>query len=403
MQVCFFEDDAYQRFHPLTLTRPVDDLRTGILTISEKWEKALEPDQAARLVRPSLTGVFNSGSTDPNRSCYWINSRYVPDSGLIREIQRLDSGSCLMENDTVVAAHVDGRASAEWLESGRVDFNTLFVIQSSGFTCLRHVWDLFTLNGEQIAADLELLGLSAGIDGDGVSDHAFFENPEEIYLGEGAVIEAGCVLNADGGPIHIGKGATVMAGSVLRGPVAVCENAVIKAGAKIYPDTTIGPVCKVGGEVNNCIFHSYSNKGHDGFVGNSLFGQWCNLGADTNTSNLKNNYSDVRITDWESQEEVETGQQFLGTVMGDHSKTAINTQLNTGTVCGVSCNIFASDFPPKFIPSFSWVGSNVMQPYHLNRAFDTMEAMMARRDVELSEPYKTMMRGIFEGEHGKRK
>ncbi|HET6527577.1 MAG TPA: hypothetical protein VFG39_02385, partial [Balneolaceae bacterium] len=175
-----------------------------------------------------------------------------------------------------------------------------------------------------------------------------------------------------------------------------CKGTTINMGAKIYGKTTIGPVCKVGGEINNSIFHSYSNKGHDGFMGNSLIGQWCNFGAGTNTSNLKNNYSNIRITNWENQEEIETGQQFFGTVMGDHSKTAINTQLNTGTMCGVSCNIFSADFPSKFIPSFSWVGSNVIQTYRLDKALETMKAVMARRNVELTDEYRQLMKYIFD-------
>jgi UDP-N-acetylglucosamine diphosphorylase/glucosamine-1-phosphate N-acetyltransferase len=191
-----------------------------------------------------------------------------------------------------------------------------------------------------------------------------------------------------------------MAGALIRGPVAICEGATVNMGAKIYENTTIGPVCKVGGEINNCIFHSYSNKGHDGFAGNSVFGQWCNLGADTNTSNLKNNYSTIRITDWNTESEIETEQQFFGTVMGDHSTTAINTQLNTGTICGVNCNIFSADFPPKFIPSFSWVGSNVIKPYKFEKACVTMQAMMSRRDVEFTEEYKALMQHIFNAEHG---
>lgn len=398
MQICFFEDDRHSNFHPLTLTRPVDDLRLGIFTMAEKWERALSADRLARIVRKKLKGVFETGSISPDQPCYWINARYLPSEELLEELYGLEPGSSLQHEEEVVAACVEGEASERWLEKGRPDFNALFVLESSGFERLENLWDLYALNGKMIRYDLELLDLP-GSEAPGVSPNAFLESPGLIHIEEDAVVEAGCVLDAGGGPIYIGPGARVMAGSVLRGPVAVCRESVIKAGAKIYGDTTIGPVCKVGGEVNNCIFHSYSNKAHDGFAGNSLFGQWVNFGADTNTSNLKNNYSEIRITDWSSREEMETGQQFLGAIIGDHTKTAINTQLNTGTVCGVCCNIFSGDFPPKFIPSFSWVGSNVIQPYHLNRAFEAMETMMARRDVELSEDYREMMRKIFREEH----
>jgi UDP-N-acetylglucosamine diphosphorylase/glucosamine-1-phosphate N-acetyltransferase len=187
-----------------------------------------------------------------------------------------------------------------------------------------------------------------------------------------------------------------MAQSVVRGPSAICEDSVVKMGAKIYEDTTIGPVCKVGGEVSNVIFHSYSNKGHDGYAGNSVFGQWCNLGADTNTSNLKNNYGTVKVFDWKSKKEFDTGQQFIGTIMGDHSKTGINSMLNTGTMCGVCCNLFSDKYPPKFVPSFSWVSGQDIVPYHFEKAIEAMEKMMQRRNVQLTRPYYQMMAALFQ-------
>ena len=398
MQICFFEDEHFTNFHPLTLTRPVDDLRVGILTIAEKWREVLEPENSARLLRAELQEVFDEGAIAKNDSCLWINARYLPSSALIKEVRGLGPGNCLQNRSTVIAAHVDGETSQQWLQNGKTDFNALFVLESNDFSSIERLWDLYKMNGSEIEQDFARLNTGQS-DRSGVSGKAVLENKANIFIGEGATIEAGCVINAKKGPIYIGKNATVMAGSIIYGPTAICEDAKVNAGAKIYADTTIGPVCKVGGEVNNCIFHSYSNKGHDGFAGNSIFGQWCNLGADTNTSNLKNNYSTIRITDWETEEEIETGQQFFGTVMGDHSKTAINTQLNTGTICGVNCNIFSGDFPPKFIQSFSWVGSNVIQTYKLDKALETMEAMMARRDVELTEGYKEMMRAIFRKQH----
>jgi UDP-N-acetylglucosamine diphosphorylase/glucosamine-1-phosphate N-acetyltransferase len=204
------------------------------------------------------------------------------------------------------------------------------------------------------------------------------------------------MIFAEKGPVYIGEGAQIMANSVVRGPAAICEKSVIKMGAKIYEDTTIGPVCKVGGEVANVIFHSYSNKAHDGYAGNSVFGQWCNLGADTNTSNLKNNYSTVKVIDWRTKKEIDTGQQFIGTIMGDHSKTGINAMLNTGTLCGVCCNLFSDDYPPKFVPSFSWVSGNDIVPYHFEKAVEAMERMMQRRDVPLTPSYHRMMKAIFQ-------
>lgn len=394
MHLCFFEDAGFTNFHPLTLTRPVDDLRIGILTIAEKWTHALKASSASRLLRPPLQGLFATRPVDAS-NCFWINSRYLPNKSLINKIATLSEGQCLQNNGTVIAANVDKERSNRWLEDGSASFNTLFVLETDDLPSISHLWDLFLLNGEQITRDIHLLKPHKEKNG-APSEHAVLEHEEEIYIQPGAVVEAGCVLNAEEGPIFIGKNASVMAGSLIRGPVAICEGSTVNMGSKIYGQSTIGPVCKVGGEINNSIFHSYSNKGHDGFMGNSLVGQWCNFGADTNTSNLKNNYSTIGITDWVSREERETGQQFLGTVMGDHSKTAINTQLNTGTVCGVSCNIFSADFPPKFIPSFSWVGSNVIQTYRLDKAVETMQAVMKRRDVELTDEYEQLMKHIFE-------
>jgi UDP-N-acetylglucosamine diphosphorylase/glucosamine-1-phosphate N-acetyltransferase len=395
MQICFFEDDDCQYFDPLTLTRPTDDLRIGIFTIAEKWKRSLGTKNACRLLRPELQPVFEQGNINAEQPCIWINSRYLPTENLLEKINDLSTGQCLQFGDTIVAAKVEGDQSKRWLNEGQPNFNKLFVLETSDFLSIKRLWDLFQLNGREIKRDISLTD-HPGDATRNISDDAVLENPDDIYIHNGATIEAGCVINATKGPIYIGPNATVMSGTHIRGPVAVCEDATVKMGAKIYADTTIGPVCKVGGEVNNCIFHSYSNKGHDGFLGNSLVGQWCNFGADTNTSNLKNNYSTIRLTNWADRQEIETGQQFIGTIMADHSKTAINTQLNTGTVCGVCCNIFSNDFPPKLIPSFSWVGSNVIQTYRLDKAFEAMDAMMARRNVGLTEGYKQMMTTVFD-------
>ena len=393
MQICFFEDNLCKKFHPLTLTRPTDDLRVGILTIAHKWRHALNASSIHRIVRENLKSEFASQPPAPDKPCYFINSRYLPEPNLVEKIQDLSPGNCLQHKKNIIAACIDGSTAEEWFSESNPKFNSLFILESPDFSSIQSIWDLFQLNGEQIKQDIQLLKPSK--DAGHISEQAILENTDDIYIEEGASIEAGSILNAKNGPIYIGKNAKVMNGAMLRGPVAICDEATVKMGAKIYEDSTIGPVCKVGGEVNNSIFHSYSNKGHDGFIGNSVIGQWCNLGADTNTSNLKNNYSSVRITDWDTETEIETGQQFFGTIMGDHSITAINTQLNTGTICGVSCNIFSNDFPLKFIPSFSWVGPNVIQPYKIEKAFDAMEAMMARRDVTLTDEYKEMMTTLF--------
>lgn len=394
MQICLFEDAQHSNFHPLTLTRPVDDLRIGICTIRQKWKYILDVQNVCRILRPELQNVFDSGEIDRGQTCLWINSRYFPSEKLVEKVTDLTEGQCLKHNDTVIAAKVNGQNSAQWQKTGSPDFNTLFVHETNNFSSITYPWDVFQKNGAEISRDIELLQPSQNGQSK-VSEQASLVNPEQIYIQNNATIEAGCVLNAEEGPIYIGEGATVMAGSFLRGPLAIGKDSIIKMGSRIYKDTTIGPVCKVGGEVSNTIFHSYTNKPHDGYIGNSLVGQWCNFGADTNISNLKNNYSHIRITNWANREEINTGQQFFGTVMGDHTKTAINTQLNTGTTCGVCCNIFSTEFPPKFIPSFSWVGSNVIQTYKFEKALRDMEAMMDRRNVEITSGYKKMLKSIF--------
>lgn len=395
MQLCFFEDNKFENFHPLTLSRPVDDLRIGLFTISEKWEKALQATNSTRLLRPYLEGVFSQGEIDSSHTCTWINSRYLPTEDLLNSITDLNEGQCLKFGNTVVAARVGGADSARWHKNNSPDFNKLFVLETTDYLSVQHLWDLFQLNGQQITTDVNLLP-DEPPSTERISQDTIFQNRDNIYIGEGVSIEPRCVLDAEAGPIYLGDDVTIMAGSYIRGPAAVCEGSTVKMGAKIYEDTTIGPVCKIGGDIKNAIFHSYSNKAHEGFVGNSVIGQWCNLGAGTNTSNLKNDYSTVRIINWSDREIIETGQQFFGTIMADHCKTAINTRLNTGTLCGVSCNIFSADFPPRLIPSFSWVGSNVIQAYKTEKAFEAMEAMMARREVQLEEPYRKMLQHIYE-------
>lgn len=397
MQLCFFEDNKVDNFHPLTLTRPVDDLRIGLFTIAEKWSRAINTSKSNRILRSEFEGVFSRGKIDPSEACIWINSRYLPTDDLLKSLTDLRKGQCLKYGNTVIAARVDGSVSKQWHENNGPEFNNLFVLETNDFLSIEYPWDLFQLNGQQIKTDCSLLSDNPENTNQQISEKTIFQNKEDIYIGEGVAIEPGCVINAEMGPVYLGKGAKIMAGSYIRGPVAICEDSVIKMGAKIYEDTTIGPVCKVGGDIKSSIMHSYSNKAHDGFVGNSLIGQWCNFGAGTNTSNLKNDYSPIKIINWSKREVMETGQQFLGTIMGDHCKTAINTRLNTGTLCGVSCNIFSGDFPPRLIPSFSWVGSNVIQAYNFEKALEAMEAMMARRSVSIGDNYRSMLQGIFEG------
>lgn len=392
--IVFFTDEKADNFHPLTLTRPMDDLRIGIYTIREKWMLHLRKENFSRVLPDYLKGVFSMNEIVPGNDCLWINSRFLPSEKLIQAIDKLEIGNRLVYRNSTVAAVTDSKTTTEMLEQNTFSPEQFEAQQIEEAVHLDYLWDMLTLNSFEIKKDLPQTRLPA------LKDHSVFkgvsvQKSENVFVHKSADIEPGCILMGSEGPVVIMENAKVEAGSILRGPVVVGAGATIKMASRVYGGSTIGPVCKVGGEISNCIFHSYSNKAHDGFAGNSLFGQWVNLGADTNISNLKNNYSTVRITNWDSREEIETGSQFLGTVMGDHSKTAINTMLNTGTMCGVSSNIFMGGFPPKFIPSFSWVGSEEFGVYKFDKAIEAMKAMMKRRDVELTFAYQKMMRVHF--------
>lgn len=396
---CFFEDDFLENFHPLTLTRPVYDLRVGILTLGEKWLHALSilHRKPTGTLRNHLKGVFEEFTvSDPTETALWINPRFIPSDSLAESLKKLKENEGIITDSQLIAAHVSYENHQKWSQLGiNLDDISQKELDIDDLTILKNSWELFQVNGNQIISDVELVRKSF-VKNENNFPHAIFTNRDDIYIEEGAVIEPGAMLLAETGPIYIGKSAHIMANSVIRGPSAICEKSVVKMGAKIYEDTTIGPVCKVGGEISNTIFHSYSNKAHDGYVGNSVFGQWCNLGADSNTSNLKNNYSTVKVVDWKTKKEFDTGQQFIGTIMGDHSKTGINAMLSTGTLCGVCCNLFSDKYPPSFVPSFSWVSGSEIVPYHFDKAVEAMERMMKRRSVPLTPSYHKMMKALFQ-------
>lgn len=395
MQLCFFSDKYASNLLPLTLTRPIDDLRIGILTIKEKWLKHLKVSSISRLIPEYQKAVFSTGKIDPHSSCVWLNSRYIPNHDVITSIHELKDNEAITNEDEVIAIRLPGKDSKDFLHRGIFNTDSMkFASRNASCSSIKYFWDMLALNASEIEADISLLSLKPGL-GSKKLNSCIIENEKRIFVSEEAFIEPGCILNADKGSIFIGPKAILESGSIIKGPVAICEGATTKMASRIYDGTTIGPVCKVGGEVTNSIFHSYSNKGHDGFVGNSLIGQWCNFGADSNTSNLKNNYSLVRLPNWETKELHESGVQFFGTVLGDHSKTSINSMLNTGTLCGVSSNIFMSGFSPKYISSFSWLSDNGVQIYDFEKAINAMKAMMNRRGVELTGEYQTMMKKVF--------
>jgi len=394
--ICFFEDDICKNLQPLTLTRPADDLRCGIVTMREKWIHDLTIDAFTRNLKDHRNKVFNTETHPDPHSVLWVNSRVFPDRHICSNILFLNTGEYLVSNKMIIAAKVSSEVHNEWMIN-KPEFTALKKIginrQPASIT---NLWDLLSNNGTEIVHDMNRMQNLQPLE---KSSAYTIAGEHPVFSGNNVHIEPGVVFITNKGPIVLEKNVIVMANSVIRGPAAVCKGSKIKAGAKIYSNTTIGPVCKAGGEIDNCIFHSFANKAHEGFTGNSLFGQWTNLGADTNTSNLKNNYSKISVFDFYSDEKVHTNLQFLGSVLGDHSKTAINTLLNTGTICGVSSNILCSGFPPNRIRSFKWISDRNTTTYSLDRAIETMKIMMARRNITLTDDYIEMMKAIFDAEN----
>ncbi|MBB6680088.1 GlmU family protein [Aequorivita sp. 609] len=383
MNYILFDGNVRNQLLPFTFTRPVADIRVGILTIREKWEHYLG-FTTTTVTEDYLSDKYPFLELDKN---IFINASFLPSQNLVNIIKNLEENQAVFFDDEPLAFFTsDGQ---------EVDFDTYDVIQYEHKDVLRieNTWDIFSKNGEAIKRDFEML--TEGRQSQPIPDGVWAKNPEDIFIEEGAKVEF-CTLNASNGPIYIGKEAEIMEGSLVRGPFALCEHATLKMGAKIYSDTTIGPHSKVGGEVSNSVIFGFSNKGHDGFLGNAVLGEWCNLGADTNNSNLKNNYAEVRLWNYESEGFAKTGLQFCGLMMGDHSKCGINTMFNTGTVVGVSANIFGSGFPRNFVPSFSWGGSSGFTTYKTSKAFEVAKVVMSRRNIEFTETDEKILEHVFE-------
>lgn len=383
MNYILFDGSVRNQLLPFTYTRPVADIRVGILTIREKWESYLGFTTTS-ITEDYLTQKYPMVELEQN---VLINASFLPTPNLVKIVQSLEENQAIFYQDEPLAFFTT--------EGQEVDFDTFDVIEYSVDDAIRieHTWDIFKKNGEAIQQDFDLL--TTNRESQAIPETTVTFNKSQIFIEEGAKLPL-CSLNAENGPIYIGKNAEIMEGSMIRGPFALCESATVKMSAKIYGPTTIGPHTKVGGEVNNCVIFGYSNKGHDGFLGNSVLGEWCNLGADTNNSNLKNNYAEVRLWDYETERFAKTGLQFCGLMMGDHSKCGINTMFNTGTVVGVSANIFGSGFPRNFIPSFSWGGSAGMTTYKTNKAFEVAKVVMSRRNIEFSEEEAQILEHVFE-------
>jgi UDP-N-acetylglucosamine diphosphorylase/glucosamine-1-phosphate N-acetyltransferase len=377
MRIVLSDSGLHKRFAPLTLTRPVGDLRMGMLTNSERWKllsnAAIQYDTEAYLYPK-----FNAANSENFQNQITINAALIPDKAIAEVILSLPENASLKYDTLTLAKKGSGENEVQWKGE-----KPLIISQR---------WHLYQFNDIALKNDFQLL--TANRKSQPLSaTNTVIGDVSQIFLEEGAIVEAS-ILNTKSGPIYVGKDAEIMEGSIVRGGLAMGEHSALKLGTKVYGAVTLGPHCKVGGEVNNVIFQAYSNKGHDGFLGNALIGEWCNLGADTNTSNLKNNYANVSTYSYEEQAEIDTDVQFMGVCMGDHSKCGINTMFNTATVVGVSCNVFGAEFPNKFIPSFSWGGQNPV-PFKFEKAVEYSNNMMNRRGLQLTEQEVEILKYIL--------
>ena len=392
MNIILF-DQCRNNLLPFTYTRPTAEFRCGILTLKEKWEKRILEANFSFLTEDYLTEKYPVTYAESN---VYINGTILSNDNLVSRLHLLQEGELLFDRltDKILAVR-----TAEQFEKGEFDLDKFKLVDfSEPYLCIDNIWDIFSKNKKAIEEDYELLThnrISQPLD----STNTHIGN--QLFIEEGAKIQA-AVLNSTSGPIYIGKNAEVMEGSVVRGGLALCEGATLKLATKIYGPTTVGPHSKVGGEVNNSVIFGYSNKGHDGFLGNSVLGEWCNLGADTNVSNLKNNYAEIKLWNFEKRGFKPTGLQFCGMMMGDHSKSGINTMFNTATVVGVSANIYGGGFPRNYIASFAWGGAEKWMVYRFDKAMEVADKVMERRGVKLDEKEKAILKHVFEETTGDR-
>lgn len=383
MNYILFDGTVRNALLPFTFTRPVADIRVGILTIREKWEKYLGATTTT-LTEEYLMEKYPMVEMEQN---IMINASFLPNAKLVSLIQNLVTNQAVVFGEEIVAFHTNETQE-------EVDFDQYdCVVYDGDLMQIENTWDIFSKNDRAIREDFELL--TADRVSQPIPKSVNVIAPENIFIEAGAKLEF-VTLNAATGPIYIGTNAEIMEGSVIRGPFALCESGRVKLATKVYGATTVGPHSVIGGEVNNSVLFGYSNKGHDGFLGNSVLGEWCNIGADSNNSNLKNNYEEVRLWSYETEGFAKTGLQFCGLMMGDHSKCGINTMFNTGTVVGVSANIFGAGFPRNFVPSYSWGGASGFTTYITSKAFQTAKIVMARRNVEFTEQDADILTHVFE-------
>jgi len=387
MNYIMFDDQGRNNLLPLTFMRPIADIRIGILTVREKWENYLKT-KTSSLTEAYLSPKFPIVKNNEN---ILINGSVCPSTRLVNEIKKLKPNQALVTKETIIALHLGAQ---DLDDSGEMDISGIEEIEMSYEPMkINETWEIFSKNGEALISDFKLLTSKRKSEKLSLTNRILGE--ENIFVEKGAKVEF-AILNATTGPIYIGKDTEIMEGAIIRGPFALCDHAVVKMGAKIYGPTTIGPYSKVGGEINNSVIFGYSNKAHDGFLGHSVIAEWCNLGADTNNSNLKNSYDDVKLWNYPQKTFIETGLKFCGLIMGDHSKTGINTMFNTGTVVGVNVNVFGSGFQRQFIPSFSWGGNTQgFKIYDIKKATEVAEKVYARRNKIFDEKEKEILNNLF--------
>lgn len=383
MQLVFSDAQYWEDFLPLTFTRPVAEMRMGILTFSERWQKLLSMDEVCYITEDYLQPKFKKPV--PKQSLF-IVPNFFPSDDVLKQIKDLQPGEALVYDNEVLVANIN-------MENFSLNQITKMTDIHEELFFIEKPTDIFSYNDKAIDFDFKLL-TEGRISQELSSTNGFIGDSENLFIEEGASVEFS-TLNCKTGKIYVGRNAEIMEGSHIRGSLALCADSKINLGTKVYGGTTIGPQSKVGGEVNNIVIFGYTNKGHDGFVGNSVIGEWCNLGADTNSSNLKNNYASVKLWNYKKKRFLDTGLQFCGLIMGDHSKTAINTQLNTGTVVGVAANIFKSGFPPNLVDNFSWGGMKGDEKFKLEKSYEVAEKAMERRKIAITDQDKEMLKHIY--------
>ena len=383
MAIILFDDNAHQTLLPLTYTRPVADLRIGILTIAEKWAKHLNCDYSF-YTQPYLQAKFPVNYDADN---IFINGSVCPDEDLVVAIQQLEDGEALRSGNLLIA--VKGCQSHEFNVDTKPD---RVIAYTHNIIAIKHPEDIFRQNDIELRKDFNLL--TKGRTSATISSTNTIIGTD-FFAEEGAIAECS-TFNTTNGPIYLAADTEVWEGTNIRGPFALCEHSQVKMGAKIYGATTVGPHSRVGGEISNAVIWGYSSKGHDGFLGNSVLGEWCNIGADSNNSNLKNNYAEVKLWDYATSHFRKTGLQFCGLIMGDHAKCGINTMFNTGTVVGVSANVFGGGFPNNFVADFAWGGAQGFETYSIQKMFETAEKVYVRRDREFDQQEQDILKKVFE-------